>query len=87
MHQKDTWHRSGAFIINFWTYFTPCFSVSIVNFEHVIAGWVVSGSAVGIEVIFELKFNTNPVKFWELMLENPLKTLEKSTPFLLATLF
>ena len=22
-----------------WTYFTPCSSVSIVNFEHVIAGW------------------------------------------------
>ena len=22
------------------TYFTPCSSVSIVNFEHVIAGWV-----------------------------------------------
>ena len=21
------------------TYFTPCSSVSIVNFEHVIAGW------------------------------------------------
>ena len=25
-----------------WTYFTPCFSVSIVNFEHVRAGWDVS---------------------------------------------
>ena len=25
-----------------WTYFTPCFSVSIVNFEHVIAGWVLT---------------------------------------------
>ena len=24
-----------------WTYFTPCSTVSIVNFEHVIAGWVV----------------------------------------------
>ena len=23
------------------THSTPCFSVSIVNFEHVIAGWVV----------------------------------------------
>ena len=23
-----------------WTYFTPCYSVSIVNFEHQIAGWV-----------------------------------------------
>ena len=25
-----------------WTYFTPYLSVSIVNFEHVIAGWVFS---------------------------------------------
>ena len=24
-----------------WTYFTPCSGVSIVNFEQVIAGWVV----------------------------------------------
>ena len=24
----------------FWTYFTPCSSVSTVIFEHVIAGWV-----------------------------------------------
>ena len=23
-----------------WKYFTPCFSVSVVNFEHVIASWV-----------------------------------------------
>ena len=23
-----------------WTYFTPCSAVSIINFEHVIAGWV-----------------------------------------------
>ena len=23
-----------------WTYFTPCYSVSIVNFEHVYASWV-----------------------------------------------
>ena len=25
-----------------WTYFTSCSSVSIVNFEHVIAGWAMS---------------------------------------------
>ena len=29
------WRRSGVF-----TYFIPCFCVSIVNFEHVVAGWV-----------------------------------------------
>ena len=26
----------------FKTYFTPCSSVSIVDFEHVLAGWVIS---------------------------------------------
>ena len=26
-------------ITEIWTYFTPCCSVSIANFEHVIAGW------------------------------------------------
>ena len=25
--------------LKLWTYFAPCSSVSIVNFEHVIAGW------------------------------------------------
>ena len=25
------------------TYFTPCSSFSIVNFEHVIAGWISIG--------------------------------------------
>ena len=33
------WRRSGVFIVNFETYFTPCSSVYIVNFEHVVAGW------------------------------------------------
>ena len=23
----------------YWTYFTPCSSDSIANFEHIIAGW------------------------------------------------
>ena len=31
--------RFGIFIVNF-EHFTPCSSVSIVNIEHVIAGWV-----------------------------------------------
>ena len=34
------WHLSGIFIVNLLlTYFTPCSSVSIVNFEQVNAGW------------------------------------------------
>ena len=27
------------FKVNNFTYFTPCYSVSVVNFEHVIDGW------------------------------------------------
>ena len=42
VNNKDTrttpWRRSGVFIVNF-QHFTPCSSVSIVNFEHVIADW------------------------------------------------
>ena len=29
-----------VFVVNFNIYFTPCFSVSIVNFEQTNAGWV-----------------------------------------------
>ena len=40
VNNKDT-SRSGIFIVNFeHISHLPCFSVSIVNFEHVIAGWV-----------------------------------------------
>ena len=35
------WRRSGVFIVNFEHISTPCFSVSIVSFEHVIVGWEV----------------------------------------------
>ena len=34
--KRRQWHRSDVFIVNF---FTPCYSVSIVNFENVVAGW------------------------------------------------
>ena len=40
------WNRTSAWMASFWclycqlwTYSTSCCSVSIVNFEHVIAGW------------------------------------------------
>ena len=35
-------NRNSKTRCKLWTYFTPCSSVSIVNFEHVIAGWEVS---------------------------------------------
>ena len=37
VNNKDT--RATAFIVNF-EHFTPCSSVSTVNFEQVNAGWV-----------------------------------------------
>ena len=33
------WRRSNGFIVKFEHIFTPCSSVSIVNFEQAIAGW------------------------------------------------
>ena len=32
----------SGILFELWTYFTPCSSISIVNFEHVIAGWVIA---------------------------------------------
>ena len=39
-----------------WTYFIPCSSVSIFNFEHVIAGWVCPWNC-NMAVMFELLKN------------------------------
>ena len=50
-----------------WTYFTPCSSVSIFNFESVIAGWewennkgTEANSFDWIHVICEAKFGNDP---------------------------
>ena len=37
--RKTHWRRSGVFIVNCEHIFTPCYSISIVYFEHVNAGW------------------------------------------------
>ena len=43
--KQGHWRRSGVFIVNVLrTYFVFCSSASIVNFEHVIAGWGGSNS-------------------------------------------
>ena len=42
VNTKDTRTTPGAVLVSLLltlTYFTPCSSFSIVNFEHVIAGW------------------------------------------------
>ena len=38
--KRRHWRRFGGFIVNFEHVWHLCSSVSIVNFEHVIAGWV-----------------------------------------------
>ena len=40
VNTKVTWNTI-VFIINFTYYFTPCFRVSMLIFEHVISFWVV----------------------------------------------
>ena len=40
-------------VSQFWIYFTLCFTVSIVNFEHVIANWV-NTNGVRIAFIFAI---------------------------------
>ena len=39
--ERRQWRRSGVYIVKLWTYFTPFFSVSIVNFEQANVSWVV----------------------------------------------
>ena len=38
-------------------YFTPCSSVSIVNFEHVIAGWNITQSKVLLQQYHNMIWN------------------------------
>ena len=37
-----------------WTYFTPCSSVSIVNFEQVNAGWVASSNEIKTHIVLKI---------------------------------
>ena len=34
---RNAWRRSGVFIVNLFTYFTPCSSVTFINFDRVNA--------------------------------------------------
>ena len=51
------WCHSGIFIVNFEqiSNFTPCASVLIVNFEHVISGWVLLIKSFMYDVYFSFK--------------------------------
>ena len=63
---KLTIKTPGVFIVNFWIYFTLCFSVSIVNFEQVIVGWVMYNISedfllmTGIWKSLQNKYNDKP---------------------------
>ena len=37
--ERRHWCHFSVFIVNFLTYFTPCSSVSINDFKHVIGDW------------------------------------------------
>ena len=63
--QKNHWRCSGVFTVNFEHIFTPCFSVSIVNFEQINTGWVdvfKTCSNIYDWVIFQNKFKAK--KHW-----------------------
>ena len=49
--ERRQYCRSGVFIVNFEhiSHLVPCSSVSSVNFEHVIAGWVDNAKTNGIK--------------------------------------
>ena len=52
-NSKSQWRCSGDFVVNLeHIYLTHCSSVSIVNFEHVIAGWVCI-SSLRLEIPFQ----------------------------------
>ena len=63
--QRRYWRRSGVFI---WTYFTPCFSVSIDKFRYVIAVWVglkqfeqTTKILMGVELFVTTDYSTNTI--------------------------
>ena len=53
------WRRSGVFIVNVEHIYTPCSSVSIVNFEQVNAGWAVTSSHLSNTITASLYMETN----------------------------
>ena len=62
--EQPHWRRSGIFIVNFGHI---CSSVSIVNFEHVIAGWdyIYCQEKTSHEIQSKLTFFLNPLNISE----------------------
>ena len=51
-HQNNTLASFWCLYCYLWTYFTPCSSASIVNFEHVIAGWTCKSNPGDYKLLF-----------------------------------
>ena len=62
---KRHWRRFGVFIVNFEPISHLCSSVSIVNFEHVIADWVLDfkKDVLHIRDILRIQFQSVLAKF------------------------
>ena len=44
--ERREWRHSGVFIVNFEYIFTSCSSVSIIKFDHIIAGSILIRSVI-----------------------------------------
>ena len=54
VNRKETTMTSlASFSFFYWTYCKSCFSISVVNFEHVIAGTVSSNSILSLTIVKE----------------------------------
>ena len=53
--KRRQWRRFGVFIVNFEHISHLCSSVSVVNFEHVIAGWVLTMVFIAVHNQIKLK--------------------------------
>ena len=60
--ERPHWLRSGVFIVNFEHNFSSCSSISIVNFEQVIAGWdVIMTANIYFQTILSKRLSSYPV--------------------------
>ena len=50
------WRRSSVVIVNFWTFFTTCSSVSVANFEQVNVNWEVNDFSVLLQTLIEISW-------------------------------
>ena len=49
--ERREWRHSGVFIVNFEYIFTSCSSVSIIKFDHIIAGSILIRSVISVKKV------------------------------------